>query len=94
MEPKSKLKFLIVLAMAAPIFTHAIDDAKDARMKDQNMQEVNTKDGKGIGLGRKNCFMVNKTRERLCDSRAEKWCNENKGAKECRRFFNTDVSKP
>lgn len=48
----------------------------------------------GLGLGKKNCFVVNKTRVRLCDSRAEKFCKEHKNAKECRRFINVDVSKP
>jgi hypothetical protein len=48
----------------------------------------------GMGLGKKNCFVVNKTRERLCDSRAEKFCKEHKNAKECKRFINSDVSKP
>jgi hypothetical protein len=87
----------IFLILAAPIFQHelhAIDEYKDARMKDQNMQEVNTKDGKGLGLGRKNCFVVNKTRVRLCDKRAEDYCNQNKREKVCRRFFNADVSRP
>jgi hypothetical protein len=42
---------------------------------------------------KKSCIVVNKTRERICDLRAQKWCDEHKDASECKHFFNTDVSR-
>ena len=92
-----KSSLLILFLISAPLFNsqiQAADEVKDTRMKNEKMQETNTKKAKGLGIGRKNCFMVNKTRERLCDKRAEEFCNAHKGAKECRRFINVDVSKP
>lgn len=88
------IKFTIFLMLAMPVFIHSAEEAKDTRMKDEKMQEKETPDRKGLGLGRKNCFMVRGTGERLCNKRAEKYCMENKEAIECRRFLNIDVSKP
>jgi hypothetical protein len=89
----SKLSKLFILVLViASLPAHSIDELKDKRIKDENMKEKDTE--KGMGLGRKNCFTVSSTRERLCDALAEKWCNEHKEEKICRRFINVDVSKP
>lgn len=85
------VKFTILLMLAIPVFIHSAEEVQD---KKESGQEKKTSDGKGMGLGKKNCFMVRPTGERLCDQRAEKYCAENKEAKECRRFLNIDVSKP
>lgn len=60
-----------------------------------NTAENNSKSTGTTGwLGKKRCIVVNETRERFCNANAQKWCDDHKGAKECRRFENRSVKGP